>query len=429
MMPFIFSNELIYSFTLLCYLLVAFIGVVCFAMSISYKLKLIYIIPEILISFLSIILFCYFTDGIRVRYFNEDINKFIGTISFMPTWSVVTLVIMLLICVCVWLVLVIKKRLSSITAMSIKEAIAALSSGLCFYDETGRILLLNEQIDNECQKITGECLYDGISFWSKMCSNKVMSGITITQSEGSVIVECCDGEAICYKRIKHNFNGKTIYEITGTNISKELALKKEIENKNIALRKMNIRLRQYGKSITEVIKEKETLATKIKVHSNLGSLILRTKKSLTEENSNLNELINEWNDILYLIFESSSEENKLYDAEKTAKTVGVDIIYNGKYLIENDIIKNIFGNAVFECVVNTARHADGSKLFVKIEEDSSMFYFTFTNDGKKPTSKVKEGGGLSSIRTMVENIGGKMEVSSFPDFIVSLMIPKEAHNE
>lgn len=89
----------------------------------------------------------------------------------------------------------------------------------------------------------------------------------------------------------HDFDGKTVYELSGTDITKELALKKETEQKNENLRKMNLRLRKYGEIVAEVTKDRETLAARVKVHSNLGSLILRTKRHLRKASTTEKRLL------------------------------------------------------------------------------------------------------------------------------------------
>ena len=425
MTPLVYANEAVFCFTLITYLLVAFVGVVCFAMSVSYKLRLYYVLPEVVISAVSVALFCGFADGVRIRYGGVSPDEVVGSLCFTPTWMVVLIALTLVALVAVWVVLVVKKRLSALTAMSVKEAIAALSSGLCFYDETGRVLLLNEQMDNECKQITGAPLYDGKAFWQDICSGNVVDGITVTQSEGSVIAECSDGRALCYKRITHDFDGKTVYELCGADISAELALKKEIEQKNEYLRKMNLRLRKYGEIVTEVTREREILAARVKVHGNLGSLILRTKKSLMQGEYDRDALVSDWNDVMALIFASDEDEDKFADADKTASGVGVRIFYDGKRPPAGTAAEKIFAAAVFECVVNTARHADGTELYVKLTEDETNRRITVTNNGNVPTEEIREGGGLSSLRTMTENVGGQMTVRSLPSFALELTVPKE----
>lgn len=426
MTPLVYSNEALFCILTSAYLLAALVGTVCFAMSVSYKLKLQYVLPEVAFSTISAVLFCYYADGISIRYFGANPVDFDGSPCFMPIWSVASIAVLLFAAVIVCLIFVVRKRMSSLTAMSVKDALAVLASGLCFYDETGRVLLLNEQIDDECKEIIGESLYDGKTFWEKLTSGNVSFGNSVTQSEGSVIVERTSGKATCYKRIPHDFDGKTVYELSGTDITKELALKKEIERKNDNLHKMNERLREYGETVEEVTKERETLAARVKVHGNLGSLILRTKKALVQGEYDRGALISEWNDVMSLIFASDDTEDRFSEADRTAASVGVKIVYDGKLPEKGTSAETIFANAVFECVVNTARHADGTELYVKTTEDEKSYRISLSDNGKRPTNEIKEGGGLSTLRTMAENAGGQMTTSAAPEFSITITIPKEA---
>lgn len=111
----------------------------------------------------------------------------------MPAWCVVTAAFLLLASVCLCLALVIKKRLSSLTAMSVKDAISVLPAGLCFYDETGRLLLTNGKIGDECREITGMPLSDGAAFWSAMCEGNTAEGTVCGREGDSVLVEKATG--------------------------------------------------------------------------------------------------------------------------------------------------------------------------------------------------------------------------------------------
>ena len=425
MTPLVYANETVFCFTMIAYLLAAIVGIVCLAMSVSYKLKPQYVLPEIIVSLATVLLFCYLSDGIRIRYLGANPSDFSGSPCFMPLWSVILIAAILIALVVFWLVLVVKKRLSSLTAMSVKEAIAELPVGLCFYDETGRILLLNEQVANDCKELTNEPLYDGNAFWSGVSEGKAIGDVTVTQGDGSLIVERADGRVTLSKRIVHDTNGKTVYELCGTDVSREFALKKEIEQKNENLRKMNLRLRKYGEIVAEVTREKEVLGARIKVHSNLGSLILRTKKALTQGEYDRASLISEWNDILSLIFAPDDEQDKFAEADKTAASVGVRIFYDGKRPKKGTQAEKIFAGAVFECVTNTARHADGTELYVGMTESDAEYAITLTNNGKQPEQEIKEGGGLSSLRRVAENAGGQMTITSVPKFSLTITVPKE----
>ena len=426
MTPFAYINEVAFCFTMIAYLLAAIVGVVCFAVGVAYKLKPRYVLPEFLASVAAVLLFCSLSDGIRIRYLGEDPSGFVGSPCLIPTWIVIIIAVVLFVEVACWLVIVVRKRLSSLTAMSVKEAISKMPVALCFYDETGRILLLNEQIAHDSKELTGEPLYDGNAFWASVSEGRVLDGVAVTQGDDSVIVERADGRVAMCRRIAHDMSGKTVYELCCTDISREFVLKKEIEQKNENLRKMNLRLRKYGEIVAEVTKEKETLAARVKVHGNLGSLILRTKKELMQGEYDRASLIAAWNDILSLILApDDDEQDRFAEADRTAASVGVRILYDGKRPGNGTQAQGIFATAVFECVTNAARHADGTELYVKMTESGTEYAIVLTNNGKQPEREIKEGGGLSGLRTMTENVGGRMTVESVPNFVLTITVPKE----
>lgn len=424
MTSFVDCDEIVFRGTFVILLCAAFVGVVCFAISLSYRLKLRYVIPELLCALCAVTTFCFLSDGIRIRDFGESGTGFSGSICFCPAWCMVLISFLLLAAVGVCLALVIKKRLSELTAMSVKDAISVLPVGLCFYDETGRLLIMNGQIGDECREITGMPLLDGAAFWSDMCEGNTADGIICSREGNSVIVEKSDGRASCYKRIEHVLDGKTVYELSGSDISREYALKKQAEKQNEELRRMNLRLRKYGETVTEVTKERETLAARVKVHDGMGSLILKTKRALSQGECDKQALIKEWNGIVSIIAAPEAEDNRADEIKKTAESVGVKILYTGARPQEGSDAEKILVNAVIECITNTARHSDGDELYITASDEGKLFTARLSNNGRQPEREVVEGGGLSSLRAMVEMAGGSMTTESFPRFLLTVTIPK-----
>ena len=109
--------------------------------------------------------------------------------------------------------------------------------------------------------------------------------------------------------------------------------------------------------------------------------------------------------------------------------MGVRIFYDGKRPKKGTQAEKIFATAVFECVTNTARHADGTELYVKMTENDNEYSINLTNNGKQPEQEIKEGGGLSSLRRVAENAGGRMTITSVPKFSLAITMPKEEQTD
>jgi signal transduction histidine kinase len=143
--------------------------------------------------------------------------------------------------------------------------------------------------------------------------------------------------------------------------------------------------------------------------------------------------------------EDDTEADSLTEAIEMAKAISVRVKINGM-IPEAGNIRDILASAVNECSTNTKKHADGDTLTVTAEEKDGAVIFTLTGNGEPPekdsadigtapesntadsgvTSQkaIRETGGLASLRTLVENAGGTMEIKAEEAFTVIIKIPK-----
>ena len=84
-----------------------------------------------------------------------------------------------------------------------------------------------------------------------------------------------------------------------------------------------------------------------------------------------------------------------------------------------------------ECLTNAYRHAQATELTIRIEHTRPGEGFpggtviSYTNDGLAPVGPVREGGGLSSLRRIVESEGAEMEIEYCPAFCLRILIPEQ----
>ena len=189
---------------------------------------------------------------------------------------------------------------------------------------------------------------------------------------------------------------------------------------------MNKRLRLYGEKIDEYTKEKELLSTKIHIHDDMGKLLLMTRRQLSIIDSlqDKQSLLTTWKwsiDTFGLI--KDKPENSLDELHKAAKAIGVTLNIIGNFPQDNNC-KKVMIVATLECMTNTVKHALGNQLTVKFEETPNYVTAIFTNNGELPKQEITEGGGLSSLRLLVERLGGYMVIESFPQFKLIIKMPK-----
>ena len=99
-----------------------------------------------------------FSANIRVQKQNLPMPAVTKWASELPIW----ISILLLVAIFGYMVfLLVRERLyrkSTITRFSIKEGLDSLSSGLCFYEPSGRIILSNNCMQELCHKLVGRDL-------------------------------------------------------------------------------------------------------------------------------------------------------------------------------------------------------------------------------------------------------------------------------
>ena len=71
------------------------------------------------------------------------------------------------------------------------------------------------------------------------------------------------------------------------------------------------------------------------------------------------------------------------------------------------------------------RHAHGDLLRIELRETRDRLTIVFSGNGEPPKGPVRETGGLRILRTITEQAGGIMRVSTEPCFTVTLNLNKE----
>lgn len=326
-----------------------------------------------------------------------------------------------------------KWRNKNLSLYSIKESFDTLPSGIVFYDEQGLVSLINKEMNKVSLLITGKTLLNGNTFWNNIMSNIIIDGAKILKIGEEPIIELENGKIISLKRNIHSISAKKIYEIIATDITSTYTLTKELEIKLDELEQVNKRLVSYGESISKLTREKEVLMAKIRIHDDMGKILLTTKHKLSNNMllEEKEELFDFWKLEIDALKSNDKREkkNNLQVIKDAAKMVGVKIEYFGDKPKSNTIIEKILVNAMHECLTNTVMHANGKRMKVIVENNKCLWTIKITNDGKKPQKKIVEGGGLTNLRYLVEQEFGKMVINSNPYFELTIEIKGEISNE
>lgn len=390
-----------------------------------HKHKYVFIITESMITiFFSILLI-----GCLTYFDIDDISKLdpVSTFAVSIPVSIDFLLLSLFTLLNLFITIVlIRNRKNTISKMSIKEAFDDLPCGICFYEASGVTRLVNSKRNDFSIRITGEYLLNGKKFISILTDENIKRNSLSHQEEEEYIISL-DDHVYSFRSREHQLSDKSLYEIIATDITRKHQLSRELNKKNKELSSFNKRMREYGETIEELTIEKETLSAKRNIHDKLGKLLILSRQSLdkdrTEEEKEV--LLSTWKNTL-IAFESmkENESNDTYDELfKAAKDIGISIIFSGRRP-ESRKGKKIAAKAIIECMTNTIKHAKGNEVYVSFKERNRFIEIQITNNGEQPKEEIKEGGGLSSLRLLIEREGGSMQIISFPRFEMNITIEK-----
>lgn len=298
-----------------------------------------------------------------------------------------------------------------LSPVSIKESCDHLPSALCFAYENGQPCLKNLKMDELSHLLTGEALLNANVFWKTM--------------ELHPIVTLENGQTWSFERVQMEMSGRTVYQITGTNITEEARLQRELEKDNLRLKAMNRRLRQYGQDVQEATREKEILRAKTRVHDEIGHALLQTRQFLSGTQGDAESICAAWRQNTQLLLAKYADEQRTDAFEQlahAAQAIGVTIARSGAFPQEGTESAQLVETAAHECLTNLVRHAGGTRLEIIGEKTVSGWRIRYLNDGAAPSGPIVEGSGLTALRARVEAAGGTMEVVHAPRFKMTLAL-------
>ena len=301
-----------------------------------------------------------------------------------------------------------------ISPVSIKESSDHLPCALCFAWENGQPCLKNYIMDELSHLLTGEALLNANAFWETIAHEP--------------IVTLSNGQTWSFERTRMALSGQSVYQITGTNITEEARLKRELERDNLRLEAMNRRLRQYGQEVQELTREKEILRAKTRVHDEIGHVLLQTRQFLSGARGDAESICAEWRQNTHLLLGKYADEKPVDTFEqlsRAARAIGVTIERSGAFPEDGTENAHLIESAAHECLTNLVRHANGTRLEIFGEATANGWEIRYLNDGDAPSQPIVEGSGLSSLRAQVEAAGGAMAVEHAPRFRLTLILPQE----
>ena len=341
----------------------------------------------------------------------------------IPLWGLLILLGLLTVFAIAEQYRIAKWRREHISVMSIKQALDALPTGLCYSVPDGLPLLVNQKMDELVGKLLDSMLLDAKEVWERLEKG---DGKGVLRTGAECIYRLPDGKIYGFHQQEIQMQEGTVMLLQAMDITEEYSMTEELAEKQKKAKTINTRLKSLMGTIEYVTMSRELLNMKVALHDNLGQCLLAARRYILNPQSvDPKELLNIWRiNMEHLIGETPEEwQVPYYIAKKEASTLGIDLQIVGTLPEEAELLP-VIDQAISAHVINVLRHADGKTARVLISEEEKEYRISFKNDGNPPEGEIQMTGGLGNLKRKVEEVGGHMEVYSRPAFEMDLVLPK-----
>ena len=276
-----------------------------------------------------------------------------------------------------------------ITPGSVREAIDRLDSGICFADDSGRLILINRAMNRLCFALTGRYPQRAEEL-AEPGAHSLPDG-RVWEIKSAVI------------------GPERVTQVTAQDVTELYRLNEKLERDNAAIREAIVKMRGMIARMSELAREQEALELKIQIHDDIGASLIALSELSGDEERQIETLKRA------LAFFGSRPAGRRDGLTEFAAECGVTLTIEGEPPLDG-VKKALFDTAVRECVTNCVRHAGGSAVHARLYGDRAVI----TNDGAPPDGEIVEGGGLSALRRKAEEAGGELIIESAPRFRLTL---------
>lgn len=383
---------------------------------------------KILLPVISVIntFFCVmFATEARGAKFSRETPDFVEALCDIPIILCISLLVLSIGYVVFVYLSDLRFRRNNLSRSSIKESLDKLPTGLCFYRENGRAVLVNNVMNNLCYKIVGRDLQNAKLFWEILSEGEVLPEIERLDSGENPSFRLKDGRVWTFSRTE--LSDSNVIQLVAADTTDISNVNAELKRGNEELKAVNARLRAYGERVEELTRTRERIEIKAGIHRELGQALLVTRRCFVDDSAEVNIPISIWEKNVAMLrheAEIKTDTTPFDDFLESAKASGVKVEIKGGIPTDANA-ERLLVTAALECLVNGVRHANANTLYITLDKTENEYIFGFENDGEIPDGDIVEGTGLASLRYGAKRLGGRMEVKASPRFSVSITIPKE----
>ena len=304
----------------------------------------------------------------------------------------------------------------------IKHAIDNLSSGVCFFDANGILVLSNHRMNQLSLAMAGEDM------------QRIDDLRRMLKSPRAAILLQDDPPLMMVKDAVWQFTetnillagGEQCTQVVATDVTELYRVQQGLKMDTEQQRQIAEQLSRLQKNAVAIAREEENLRLKMRIHDDIGRSVVMTRRLLQTNQPVAAMDMSLWREAVTVLQRDTiniQAENSLDKLLRDAAALGIKVSLHGD-MPSDEREKGVILAAMRECLTNTVHHACGDELIVLIRHEPETLRVCITNNGDFPKGQIVEGGGLSALRRRIENEQGTMLIQSEPFFQLQVIIPR-----
>ena len=335
-----------------------------------------------------------------------------------------------------------REIISDLSAVSVKNAIDSLRTGVMFCEKDGFILLVNEKMQQLMIELTEMMHRNGRWFYERLASGKTRADCEIKWLEDRSVCLMLDGSVWNFSATELQIGRKDYFQLTASDITERWRLTEELRSKNSELLRRQKELSELISDIHNLAYERETQKAKMRAHDVLSHRLTLLLRNIRNEQSLdfalLRSLSHGLMDDLKTVSRSLSPQEELDALISIFGSVGVKVVIDGalpEYCDYGWHMTDSVGRMgdsgrrladreghiaasggymgdhsrllieiIQEAVTNAVRHGFATEVNVRISDQQQFCQLQITDNGYPPSEPIIEGGGISGIRDKVKAV-------------------------
>ena len=327
-----------------------------------------------------------------------------------------------------WVFIVTRNELkSSLSGLSVMQAMDSLNTAVLYYNSNGHILLRNEKMRELMIETAGRVLYNGKTYLETIVvPNSEKAGESGTLSGENYIYRLA-GSVWLYTVKDFVFEKTSVTQLFATDVTEQDYINLILKLNQWELIRRHERLREMVENIEDICRSEELLRLRAALHDEQNQKLTILLRYLRQGQSLDDDILSVVGiDRAHGIGESHGHNANSKEEVAALVSVygqaGVRIILN-ENIPEDAETASVLVHILREAAANAVIHGYASEVYATIKESNNETTMRITDNGALAPKKIREGSGISEMRRRLAVIGGNLEIDTEGGFSLNVTVP------